>query len=106
MKDLFLNISDEQKELIEDRLARLTQFISLCRQFPDGDMPEEVTIACRESANYAAFMIIDLCGLLTGMTEAQRAFMSDAWDSGMSFREVFEHLDGVIFTPETDVAEA
>jgi hypothetical protein len=106
MIDIFSKLSKEQRRLIEDRLTNLTEFVSLCRQFPDGDMPAEVSTACRESADFAAFMIIDLCAILSGMTNAQRSFLREAYNAGLSFKEVFEDLEGVLFAPEADAAEA
>ena len=69
-------------------------------------MPAEVSTACRESADFAAFMIIDLCAILSGMTNAQRSFLREAYNAGLSFKEVFGDLEGVLFAPEADAAEA
>jgi hypothetical protein len=106
MKDLFENISDYQRKQISDRLTMLTQFVNLCRQFPDHELPAEVSTACRESADFAAFLIIDLCALISGMSEEQRAFMSHALDNGLSYDEMFENLAAFTKMQSTEQAEA
>lgn len=106
MKDLLENISDYQRKQISDRITKLTHFVNLCRLFPDHELPAEVSTACRESADFAAFLIVDLCGLLSGMSEEQRAFMSHALDNGLSFDEMFENLAAFTKMASTEQAEA
>jgi hypothetical protein len=106
MKDLLLNISEEQRSQISDRITKLTHFVNLCRQFPDHALPAEVSTACRESADYAAFLIVDLCGLLSGMSDRQRALMTAALDEGLSFDDMFESLAAYTMASQAGQAEA
>ena len=102
MIDVYSKMTSEQRLEVESALHGLGVFLGIIRMFPNSEIPAEVSVALKDSADQAARYVVDLCALLTGMSAKQRQIMLDSLDEGLTFEEMMDSMVAQILQTGAD----